>query len=200
MSPNLDDAILPNQQTTPIPPPHDERFHDTPQNVRYPTSHLSPRDYNGTASPGSTSDRTPTLGGPVMSSGRLTNVAHPDSSKSSLALSDASTQVRGTTRPLDTRREEPRSAPPTQTEFGINMGGEDEEGEETVKGRKRSTLPPTTFSGLFSDTLLSPDKESRPSSDNQSDPDPSPSKSPQPPPRSTLRPQYVSSAKQSHTR
>ena len=149
----------------------------TPQNVRYPTSYLSPTDRIDPTSPGSASDRTPTLGGPVMSSGRLTEITHPQSSKTSLVSE----------RTYVANREEPRSAPPTQTEFGIYMGGQDDEGEETIKGRNRRTMPPNSTSGLFTDTLLSPEKDSRQSV--SSDGDPSPSKSPQPPPRSTLRPQ-----------
>lgn len=175
---SVDSSITVVDQYTPDPPPQNERFETTPQNARYPSSHLTPRDHNAPTSPASTSDRTPTLGGPVMSSGRLINIANPTSSKSSL-VSD---------RTFNAHREEPRSAPPTQSEFGISMGGEDEEGEETIKGRNRRTMPSNSLSGLFGDTLLSPDKEHRPSS-GLSDPDPSPSKSPQPPPRSTLRPQ-----------
>jgi hypothetical protein len=175
---SVDSSITVMDPYTPDPPLQNERFETTPQNGRYPTTHLSPRDSNAPTSPASTSDRTPTLGGPVMSSGRLANIAHPASSKSSL-VSD---------RTFIAHREEPRSAPPTQTEFGISMGGQDEEGEETIKGRNRRTMPSNSLSGLFSDTLLSPNREYRPSS-GQSDPDPSPSKSPQPPPRSTLRPQ-----------
>lgn len=159
--------------------PQNERFDTTPQNAQYPTTHLSPLDHNGPTSPTSTTDRTPTLGGPVMSSGRLGNITHPMSSKSSL-VSD---------RTFYATREEPRSAPPTQTEFGINMGVQDDEGEETVKGRNRRTMPPNSLSGMFTDTLLSPEKDMRQSISAASDLDPSPSKSPQPPPRSTLRPQ-----------
>ena len=167
-----------DQYSTPSNPQND-RFEITPQNARYQTAHLSPLDHNAPTSPTSMSDLTPTLGGPVMSSGRLANITHPMSSKSSL-VSD---------RTLDATREEPRSAPPTQTEFGINMGRQDDEGEETVKGRNRKTMPPNPFSGMFTDTLLSPDIESRQSISAGSDRDLSPSKSPQPPPRSTLRPQ-----------
>jgi hypothetical protein len=167
-----------DQYNTPLNPQND-RFDTTPQNARYPTSHLSPLDNNGPHSPASTSDRTPTLGGPVMSSGRLANVTNPMSSKSSLVSE----------RTFDANREEPRSAPPTQTEFGINMGGQDDEGEETIKGRNRRTMPPNSLSGMFTDTLLSPDKEPRQSISGVSDMELSPSKSPQPPPRSTLRPQ-----------
>ena len=61
-----------------------------------------------------------------MSSGRLINMANPGSSKSSL-VSD---------RTFHANREEPRSAPPTQSEFGISMGGEDEEGEETAVAKE----------------------------------------------------------------
>jgi hypothetical protein len=155
-----------------------DRFETTPQNARYPSTHLTPFDHNDPTSPGSTSDRTPTMGGPVMSSGRLADITHPQSSSSSF-VSD---------RTFAASREEPRSAPPTQSEFGINLGMQDDEGEETIKGRNRRTMPPNALSGLFTETLLSPDTEPRQSISGSSDAA-SPSKSPQPPPRSTLRPQ-----------
>jgi len=167
-----------DQYSTPSNPQND-RFEITPQNARYPTTHLSPLDHNAPTSPTTTSDLTPTLGGPVMSSGRLANITHPMSSKSSL-VSDLT---------FDANREEPRSAPPTQTDFGFKMAGHNDEGEETIKGRNRRTMPPNSLSGMFTDTLLSPDIESRQSISAGSDRDLSPSKSPQPPPRSTLRPQ-----------
>jgi hypothetical protein len=90
---SVDSSITVMDPYTPDPPLQNERFETTPQNGRYPTTHLSPRDSNAPTSPASTSDRTPTLGGPVMSSGRLANIAHPASSKSSL-VSDRTRHLR----------------------------------------------------------------------------------------------------------
>jgi hypothetical protein len=190
---SVDSAItVMDPHGTPMAHGYDERPRGTPPNFRYAAGHLSPRDPNGSGPTSPSSERTPTMGGPVMSSGRLASISHPDSSKSSLALSSAETEGAGVNgRAQQHRPSEPRSAPPNQTEFGINLDKDSEkEGDETIKGRNRMTMPPIPASEIFGDGLLSPDKEiARRDSSSPSNVNASPSKSPQPPPRSNLRPQ-----------
>jgi hypothetical protein len=184
---SVDSAItLMDQRTTPLAPLYHERPQGTPPNFRYAAGHLSPYDTDGSGPTSPISERTPTMGGPVMSSGRMASIAQPDTSRSTDFVAGRM-NGRGAGYPTDI----PKSAPPIQSEFGINtQKGEDEEGEETIKGRNRMTMPPISASGIFGDGLLSPDKEA-PARDSSSPADStaSPSKSPQPPPRSSLRPQ-----------
>lgn len=163
-----------DNSSTPMPPSQRDRFG------------LSPTTYTPPTSPNH-NDRTPTLGGPVISSGRLAFVAPPDTSQRSLNSLESEMKASGSSERMVMLNDEPRSAPPTQTDFGINFDKLDEEGEDTIKGRNRMTLPASASAAIFGDMFATPDKETR--RDSLTVAQASPNKSPQPPPRSTLRPQ-----------
>lgn len=178
------------------------RFDIHPPNFSYPDRHYQNRSQP--TSPGASSinaDRTPTLGGPVMSSGRLAFIAPPDTSKRSITALESemhkSDSAGRMNMVVNADVNPPRSAPPTQSDFGPDVKKEDDgDGEDTIKGRDRSTRPASTSivsaSAFRSDGVLSPEKDV-PRRDSLSviarEANASPNKSPQPPPRSTLRPQ-----------
>lgn len=182
---------------TPVPPSQRERFDFNPPTLNYPPSHYDPYLRSPPISPNK-DDRTPTLGGPVVSSGRLAFVAPPDASKRSLNALESEMQASESRERMGmvVNDDVPRSAPHTQTDFGINFDKDDEDGEDTVKGkgRHRMTLPSSaSATSAVSDHLAStPNREDEPprrDSLSVRDANTSPNKSPQPPPRSTLRPQ-----------
>lgn len=198
-----------DNHATPMPTEHKERFDIHPPNLSYPDPHQSHSPRNRSHHTDSTTspknDRTPTIGGPVISSSRLGFVSPADASKRSLhalqsdvtasdsservglvvtARSDANGNVSATS-----NDSVPKSAPPTQGDFG-EIKEENEDGEDTIKGRNRMTLPASASASIFSERVTTPDKEApRRDSLTVRDANASPNKSPQPPPRSTLRPQ-----------
>lgn len=182
-----------DNHSTPMAPYQRERFALSPPSLHYPdpyhrTPHTSPNH-----------DRTPTLGGPVISSGRLAFVAPADASQRSINSLETEMQASASSDRMDMVKsgyggvsDEPKSAPHTQTDFGVNFDKLDEEGEDTIKGRNRMTLPASTSAAIFGDMFQTPDKDKEaPRRDSLTvrDAHASPTKSPQPPPRSTLRPQ-----------
>jgi hypothetical protein len=180
-----------DSQSTPMPPgPSErERFGLSPPTLQYP----DPRDRTSPTS-SNHNDRTPTLGGPVISSGRLAFVAPPDASQRSLNSLESEMKASESSQRMDMVRnqDESRSAPHTQTDFGVNLDHVDESGEETIKGRNRTTLPASASAAIFGDMFATPDTDKeapRRDSLTVTDAYASPNKSPQPPPRSTLRPQ-----------
>lgn len=178
-----------DNHSTPMPSEQRERFGLSPAALQYP----DPCRRTPPTSP-THNDRTPTLGGPVISSGRLAFVAPPDASQRSLDSLQTEMQASESSERMDMvkNNDEPRSAPHTQTDFGINFDKVDEEGEDTIKGRNRMTLPASASAAVFADMFASADKDKEaPRRDSLTvrDTVASPNKSPQPPPRSTLRPQ-----------
>jgi hypothetical protein len=110
--------------------------------------------------------------------------------------------------PYDTSRrtgdhgisDSPRSAPAWQSEFGISVGAADEDGQGTVKGRNRMSIPSisTASSGALVEAALSPEKtmlspdryeSGRTTPIRGSFDKGSSAKSPEPPPRSNKRTQ-----------
>lgn len=186
-----------DNHTTPMPTDNMDRFELHPPHFSYPDPHqsrgqnLSPRYQTQTSPTSPKNDRTPTIGGPVISSGRLAFVAPPDTSKRSLSALQSEMQASSSRERMDVVVNDaaPKSAPPTQSDFGQIKEG-DEDGEDTIKGRNRMTLPLSASSAFFAEQVVTPDKEApRRDSLSVKDTNASPNKSPQPPPRSTLRPQ-----------
>lgn len=179
----------------------DGRFDTRLPNFSYP-NRSQPTSPSASISASSiNADRTPTLGGPVMSSGRLAFIAPPDASKRSLNALQSEMKGSESAERINmvVNQDVPRSAPPTKSEFDFGptvKQEEGDEGEDTIKGKNRMGRPASTSitsaSAFRTDGVLSPEKEA-PRRDSLSVTghvaSPSPNKSPQPPPRSTLRPQ-----------
>lgn len=199
---------------TPMPPAHSNRLDVQSPRTQWPQQATSPARSEGSGSGKQTTptragfpkSASPTTSGYGPNSGRLAFVAPPNVSQRSIDALEREVEAQGSDRMevrVSGRDEVRRTAPAGQGEFG-EFNAEEEEDENTLKGRKRRTLPAaaSTSSDAIVEDMLSPDKHERqtPSrtSSYESKGSPSPARTPELPPRSTLRTQYVLCAKAIH--
>ncbi|KAK4684564.1 hypothetical protein P7C73_g5614, partial [Tremellales sp. Uapishka_1] len=187
---------------TPMPPAFHERHEIHPPTFGYTASPTRSNHSRTTPTrPAHQNSASPT-GSIPTSHGRLAFVAPPDIPRQSLdalerdiAAQDMTGRMAITVDGRERERETPSSAPAWKSEFGVGM--DEDEGEATLKGRKRSTLPVTASVGASAlvEAMLSPEKyDGRGTPRGKSEDrnrNPSPAPSPEPPPRSTLRKQHM---------